>query len=233
MINRTAPVDLLTILVVNGDAQIRGLLVDALRREGIGAEEASDGEIALDAVAHHPPDLVILDVDLPRLDGLQVLASLKRTSDTPVILTGRDQATDRILGLDLGADDYVGKPFSPAEVVARVRAVLRRRTPPPAPPHLDFRDLVIDLDRRAVSVEGRPIHLTRREFDLLAFLASSPRRVFSREQILTLVWGSSSEWQSPTTVTEHVRRLRHHIEAEPDQPRHLISVRGVGYRFEP
>jgi DNA-binding response OmpR family regulator len=226
------------VLVVDDDAQVRQLLTEALEGEGFAVVEAADGEAALALFEMNPPALVVLDVRLPGLDGLQLLARIRRAGQVPVILlTARGEESDRVVGFDLGADDYVVKPFSPREVVARVRAVLRRVAPAaPAAPlaeRLEYGDLVIDLAAREVTANGRAVHLTRREFDLLAFLASSPRRVFSREQLLDRVWESQPGWQSPTTVTEHMRRLRQQVEADPDQPRHLVSVRGVGYRFEP
>jgi DNA-binding response OmpR family regulator len=230
----SAASDRLTVLVVDDAASVRELLVQALEREGFTAQEAADGETAQAMFEADHPAVVLLDVNLPKLDGLQLLARFKRDSDVPVILlTGRGEETDRIMGLDLGADDYVVKPFSPREVVARVRAVLRRGGDAHTEGPLEFDDLVIDLRGREVLRDGRPVDLTRREFDLLAFLASSPRRVFTREQLLDRVWGSKPEWQSPTTVTEHVRRLRLHLEPDPNRPRHLVSVRGVGYRFLP
>jgi DNA-binding response OmpR family regulator len=222
------------VLIVDDAEQVRDLLARALERDGFAVEQAADGEEALSAVASRPPALVILDVNLPKLDGLQVLGRLKRACDVPVILlTGRGEEPDRIAGLDLGADDYVVKPFSPGEVVARVRAVLRRNRRAAPGSRLEFPDLVIDLEQREVLVDGDVVDLTRREFDLLAYLASSPGQVFSREQLLQQVWGSSSDWQSATTVTEHVRRLRQRVEPDPDHPRRLLSVRGVGYRFHP
>jgi DNA-binding response OmpR family regulator len=226
--------DRLTVLIVDDAAQVRELLVQALEREGFATQEAADGEAAQAMFEAGPPAVVILDVNLPRLDGFQLLGRIKRAGDVPVILlTGRGEETDRILGLDLGADDYVVKPFSPREVVARVRAVLRRGAPANTAGPLEFDDLVVDLRGREVLVDGRPVDLTRREFDLLAFLASSPRQVFTREQLLDQVWGSKPEWQSPSTVTEHMRRLRLQVETDPNRPRHLLSVRGVGYRFQP
>lgn len=235
----TGDAALVNVLVVDDAPQVRGLLAEALEREGFRAEVAGDGESALAAAEEHPPSLVILDVSLPGLDGFQVLARLKREHDVPVILlTGRGDEADRVLGLDLGADDYVVKPFSPREVVARVRAVLRRAGPgagagSQGSHRLDFGGIVVDRVLREVVVGGNVVELARREFDLLAFLASSPRQVFTREQLLESVWGSTSGWQSPATVTEHVRRLRRRIEADPSHPRHLQSVRGVGYRFVP
>ena len=160
---------------------------------------------------------------------------LHDSGDIPVILlTARTEETDRVLGLDLGADDYVVKPFSPRELVARVRSVLRRATPSTATPEiLDFGGLVIDEQAREVSIDGKSIEMTPKEFDLIAFLARSPRQVFSRGQLLEQVWDSSSEWQDPATVTVHIRRIRTKIEADPKEPRWLTTVWGVGYRFEP
>ncbi len=180
---------------------------------------------------------------LPGRDGLDILGDLRRTSDVPVILlTARGEEADRVVGLKLGADDYVVKPFSAAELSARVQSVLRRSQPAAAPASspaarggrsLAFDGLQIDLDTREVSVKGEAVEITAREFDLLAFLAASPRQVFSRQQLLEQVWDSSSDWQSDATVTEHVRRLRRKIEDDPDQPRWVTTARGVGYRFEP
>lgn len=222
------------VLVADPEAGVREVLGEALRREGFGVEEAGDGEEVLSAAAGRPFSLVILDIDLPKLDGLQVLLRLKRISNVPVILLSDDaDHTDRILGLNLGADDYLVEPFSPLEVVARVRAVLRRGAQPFNPVRLEFSDLVIDLGERTVSIDGRHVDITRREFDLLAFLASYPGYVFSREQLLDQVWRSSGQWQSPKTVTEHIRRLRLRLDTDPNRPRHLVSVRGVGYQFRP
>jgi DNA-binding response OmpR family regulator len=152
-----------------------------------------------------------------------------------ILLSAKGHENDRILGLRLGADDYVVKPFSPGELSARVSTVLRRRSPPVAlaAACLEFDSLRIDTTSREVEVAGKPADLTAKEFDLLAFLASSPRQVFSRGQLLSQVWASSSDWQDPATVTEHVRRVRKKIEVNPDRPRWLITVRGVGYRFQP
>ena len=150
-----------------------------------------------------------------------------------ILLTARAEEADRVAGLELGADDYVVKPFSPRELTARVRSVLRRATPRPVLGRLTFDGLTIDTASREVSVDGIAVDLTAREFDLLAFLASSPRQVFSRGQLLEQVWGSSTEWQDPATVTVHVRRLRQKIDADPQNPRWVTTVWGVGYRFEP
>jgi DNA-binding response OmpR family regulator len=185
-----------------------------------------------------PPDLVILDLMLPLVDGLSVLAHVRDAArgqeiDVPVIvLTARGKEPDRVLGFDLGADDYVVKPFSPRELAGRVRSVLRRSSPPSTAP-IVHGDLVIDGTAREVTVRGELVSLTAKEFDLLAFLASAPRQVFGRGDLLEQVWDSSPDYQDPSTVTVHVRRLRHKIEADPDNPHHLATVWGVGYRFDP
>ncbi len=221
------------VLVVDDDDGVRALLTRYLELEGYEVQQAADGPSALESLASHPPDLVLLDVMLPMEDGLQILTRVRRESDVAVILlTGRDAEADRVLGLKLGADDYVVKPFSPAEVAARIGSVLRR-VQPSSSTTLEFDGLVIDLTTREVYVNDEPVALTAKEFDLLAFLASSPRQVFSREQLLDRVWQSSSEWQSPDTVTEHVRRLRRRIEENPERPRWIRTVWRVGYRFEP
>ena len=180
------------------------------------------------------PDLVVLDVMLPEIDGFALLGRIRRDGDTPVILlTARTEEPDRVLGLELGADDYVVKPFSPRELAARVRSVLRRAQPREASPNLDFEDLQIDGVTREVRLHGEVVPTTPKEFDLLAFMAASPRKVFSRSQLLEEVWDSSSDYQDPSTVTVHVRRLRQKLEADSENPRWLHTVWGVGYRFEP
>jgi DNA-binding response OmpR family regulator len=225
------------LLVVDDDPEVRGLLVRLLESEGYQVEEASTGAEATAALSGRAPDLVILDVMLTTEDGFDVLAAIRRTSNVPVILvTARGRESDRVLGLKLGADDYVVKPFSPAELAARVGTVLRRSTnrSTPAPSgQLEFGDLVIDTLAREIRVSGALVETTAKEFALLAFLAGSPRQVFTREQLLSQVWDSSSEWQDAGTVTEHIRRIRRKIEADPDSPRWVRTVRGVGYRFEP
>jgi len=174
---------------------------------------------------------------LPEIDGFSILGELRKREDIPVILlTARTEETDRVLGLELGADDYVVKPFSPRELAARVRTVLRRASrsePPVMEPTITFDGLAIDTRSREVRVGGEPVDFTAKEFDLLAFLASSPRQVFSRGQLLEQVWDSSSDWQDASTVTVHVRRIRKKIEQDPDEPRWISTVWGVGYRFEP
>lgn len=222
------------VLVVDDDDAVRTLLVRYLEMEGFSVDEVADGASALAAVAARRPDLVLLDLVLPGEDGLDILSRLRRTSDLPVIvLSARGQEADRILGLKMGADDYVVKPFSPGELSARIASVLRRSRPTGPSPVLQFEGLRLDAATREVTVDGRPVRTTAREFDLLAFLAGSPRQVFTREQLLAQVWGSRSEWQDPDTVTEHVRRIRRHIESDPGRPRWIRTVRGVGYRFEP
>lgn len=222
------------ILVVDDDEQSRALVRIALERESFGVLEASDGGEALDLIASESPDLVVLDVNLPSLGGFDVLAQMRLVHSVPVIMvTGRDGETDRVLGLELGADDYVVKPFAPRELTSRVRAILRRSSPASSEEHLDFVGLHIDLTSREVKVEGRVVGLTTREFELLSFLASSPRRVYSRAQLLERVWMSAVEWQDPATVTEHVRRIRMKIEPDRDSPHHIRTVRGVGYAFDP
>jgi len=171
---------------------------------------------------------------LPRIDGLEVLRRMREDASTPVImLTARGEETDRVVGLELGADDYVTKPFSPREVIARVRAVLRRTdTSATTAAMLTFGDLQIDRGRRAVLVGGRDVHLTRKEFDLLEHLATLPGMTFTRQALLEAVWDFA--WDGDTaTVTVHIRRLREKIEDDPSDPRHLVTVWGVGYRFEP
>jgi DNA-binding response OmpR family regulator len=171
---------------------------------------------------------------MPGEDGFGVLARLRRNCDVPVILlTASADEADRVLGLELGADDYIVKPFSLAELTARVASVLRRSRRAAASSRLEFEDLSLDLTTREVWLGGELVPTTAKEFDLLAFLASSPRQVFSREQLLERVWESSSAWQDPDTVTEHIRRIRRRIEADPARPRWVRTIRGAGYRFEP
>jgi DNA-binding response OmpR family regulator len=222
------------VLVVDDDASVRALLARYLEVEGYQVDEAADGQEAMVAVTRQPPDLVLLDVMMPGEDGLDVLVRLRKTSDVPVILlTARGDETDRVLGLKLGGDDYIVKPFSPAELTARIASVLRRGQRTALPPRLEFEGLSLDLTTREVWLGGELVPTTSKEFDLLVFLASSPRQVFSREQLLERVWESSSAWQDPDTVTEHIRRVRRRIEADPARPRWIRTVRGAGYRFEP
>ena len=192
------------------------------------------GDLVSDALTTFQPDLIVLDIMLPGLSGLEVLRSIGPNKIPVIMLTARVEESDRVLGLELGADDYVTKPFSPRELVARVRTVLRRAQPSTDPGEtLRFDDLVIVRPSREVTIGSQVVALTAKEFDLLAFLATSPRQVFSRSQILHDVWDSSPEYQDPATVTVHVRRLRHKIEVDPENPRWITTVWGVGYRFEP
>jgi DNA-binding response OmpR family regulator len=223
------------VLVVDDEPMVREVITAYLERDRYRVTSVGDGADALRWLETGRPDLVILDLMLPTVDGLSVLGQLRKTAaGVPVIVvTARGEEPDRVFGLELGADDYVVKPFSPRELVARVSSVLRRARPAPAPAHLVHGDLVIDGRSREVTVGGQLVALTAREFDLLAFLAAAPRQVFSRAELLEQVWDSSAEYQDPATVTVHIRRLRHKIEANPDQPRHLANVWGVGYRFDP
>ena len=221
-----------TILVAEDDHSCRSALRQYFERTGYRVTEATDGPSTLRAVFQHSASLVILDLGLPGFDGSDVLAKIRRHSAVPVIVcSGRDSEDDRIRTLNLGADDFVVKPFSFAEVEARVRAVLRRSGREPAATTLHHGELVVDRDTRTVTVRDRVIPMTRKEFDLLAFLAASPGQVFSREDLLERVWGSTEEWQGRSTVTEHVRRVRLKIEPDPESPRWITTVRGVGYRF--
>jgi DNA-binding response OmpR family regulator len=222
------------ILVIDDEPRVREVVATYLEREGFKVLEAADADTARRHLAGPEPDLVILDIMFPGASGLDLLADLRRTSATPVILlTARAEESDRVLGLELGADDYVVKPFSPRELVARVRSVLRRSNPVPVSQTIAYEGLTVDMTAREVSVGGDPVELTAKEFDLLAFMASNPRQVFSRSQLLEQVWDSSPEWQDPATVTVHVRRVRHKIESDPTQPRWLQTAWGVGYRFQP
>jgi DNA-binding response OmpR family regulator len=224
-----------SVLVVDDEPMVREVLAAYLTRDGFSVTEAADGRSAIEHVDTQPVDLIVLDVMLPEADGLSVLTAIREQGDTPVILlTARGEESDRVLGLELGADDYLVKPFSPRELAARVRAVLKRTMgPAQRGDRVDFDEIGIDPALRQVVVAGEPVELTPKEFDLLFFLASSPRQVFSRAQILDHVWDSNSDWQDPSTVTVHIRRLRQKIEDDPQSPRRLITVWGVGYRFDP
>ena len=222
------------VLVVDDEPTIREVVVSYLEREGFTTLEAADGNRARELLETDSPDLVVLDVMLPGTDGLELCRWIRSRSRLPVImLTARGEESDRIVGLELGADDYVTKPFSPRELAARVRTVLRRAEPDSASEErLSYDGLVIDSGTREVKREEESLRLTAREFDLLWFLASHPRRVFSREQLMRRVWGYSAALDTGT-VTVHMRRLREKIEADPSHPRHLETVWGVGYRFAP
>jgi two-component system phosphate regulon response regulator PhoB len=224
----------MTILVVDDDLDLVDVVRSALEREGFAVDNACDGATALDKIAGDSPELVVLDLGLPKVRGLDVLRQVRADTAVPVIvLSGRSDEADRIIGLELGADDYVVKPFSPRELVARVRSVLRRSRSPQDPSTLSFGDLDLDLATREVRVRDEPVELRRREFDLLAFLCLSPRQVFTREQLLRNVWDSEPEWQGIGTVSEHVHRLRAKVELDPARPTRIVTVRGVGYRFVP
>ena len=224
-----------TVLVVDDEPIVREVVVSYLRREGFQTLEAADGEEARRQLEQGEPGLVVLDLMLPGIDGLELCRWIRTRSDVPVImLTARGEETDRIVGLELGADDYVTKPFSPRELAARVRAVLRRAdgNGDARSRRLEFGDLTIEAATREAAKGDAPLALTAREFDLLWFLASHPRRVFSREQLMDRVWGYSSAVDTGT-VTVHVRRLRAKIESDPSRPKHLQTVWGVGYRLVP
>jgi two-component system phosphate regulon response regulator PhoB len=231
------------ILIVDDDPQLRSLLLLVLQGEGYNVRQASDAAGAIAEVEQGRTDLVVLDISLGEDDGRIVLGKIREMGDLPVILiSGKGDTADRVLGLRLGADDFLPKPFSPVELVARVETVLRRSSrfrnaqsaaaDPPSEP-VNPSGLRVDESTREVTVDGEPIELTAKEFDLLAFLVRSPRQVFTRGQLLEHVWSSRSDWQDEATVTEHVRRVRHKIENDPANPRWITTVRGVGYRFEP
>ncbi|MEJ2747021.1 MAG: response regulator transcription factor [Anaerolineae bacterium] len=234
MANRTKD-----ILVVDDEASVVEVVSLYLKRDGYEVRVARDGRAALQAIEMQLPTLVILDLMLPQVDGLEILRRLRANPDwdVPVImLTARGQEVDRIYGLELGADDYVTKPFSPAELASRVKAVLRRvrrgDDEGEGERPLSFPNLHIDCKTRTVTLHDRPVDLTATEFDLLWFMASHPRQVFKRDQLLEKVWGFS-EYVDPSTVTVHIRRLREKIEANPSQPERLLTVWGVGYKFDP
>jgi len=222
------------VLVVDDDPDIRAALRDVLGDNGFLVTEAGTGARAKQLLAQHEPDLILLDLNLPDVSGLDVLVELTRTRPTPVIvLSGRTGETDRVVGLDLGADDYITKPFSARELVARVNAAMRRhRGQIDAGSVLMFDDLVIDEHTHDVTVDGRLVELTAKEFDLLAFLADSPRHVYSRAQLLEHVWGAADPWQDDNTVAEHVHRIRRKLDPA-DRSRWIQTIRGVGYRFAP
>jgi DNA-binding response OmpR family regulator len=225
-----------TILVVDDEPSICEVMSLYLTRDGFNVVTAADGDEALRLARERRPDLILLDVMLPYRSGLEITQTLREERDTPIILlTARTDEIDRINGLELGADDYVVKPFSPREVVARVRAVLRRSG---AAEHgrsqhtaLQAGVFTIDASERSVSIAGRSVELTATEFDLLHFMANSPRQVFSRAQLLDNVWGSDVV-ADESTVTVHVRRLREKIEDDPSHPCYVQTVWGVGYRFD-
>ncbi|MCW2919461.1 MAG: response regulator receiver protein [Actinomycetia bacterium] len=223
------------ILVVDDDDTVAEVVARYLRRDGHEVECVADGREALRRARANPPDLIVLDLMLPGLDGLEVCRRLRETSPVPIVmLTALGQETDRLVGLELGADDYVTKPFSPRELALRVRSVLRRARGSLAPAGagvLTDDDLRVDVGAHEVSLAGAPLALTAREFDLLAFFLRHPRQAFTREQLLEQVWGWS--FGDSSTVTVHVRRLREKIERDPTTPLRIVTVWGVGYRYEP
>jgi DNA-binding response OmpR family regulator len=223
-----------TVLVVDDEPIVREVVVSYLRREGYRTLEAGDGDRARELLEAELPSLVVLDVMLPGTDGLELCRWIRGRSELPIImLTARGEEADRIVGLELGADDYVTKPFSPRELAARVRTVLRRsRFEVSEAEWLSFDELSIDARTREVKKEGTELRLTAKEFDLLWFLACHPRHVFSRDQLMDRVWGYAAAFDTGT-VTVHIRRLREKIEADPSRPRHLETVWGVGYRLTP
>lgn len=223
------------ILIVDDDPIVREVLGLYLARQGFGVDTAQDGPSAIASFNRTQPDLVVLDLMLPEIDGFEVFRRIRSHSSTPVImLTAKGQETDRIAGLETGADDYVAKPFSPREVAARVDAVLRRTDAPAGQKDgsMSFGDLTIDGESREARVAGRTVELTPKEFDLLHFMALHPRTVFSRVDLLEELWDFAFEGD-PSTVTVHIRRLREKIEVDPSHPRHFVTVWGAGYRFDP
>lgn len=224
------------ILVIEDEPNIREIVSLYLQRAGYQVHALEDGRQAQVWLNEQLPDLIIMDLMLPELDGYQLTGQIRAHSDVPIImLTSRREEVDRIAGLEMGADDYVVKPFSPQELVSRVRAVLRRTRPQgsEAPEAvIELGNLILDPNTRIVTIADQVCELTAREFDLLHLLTDNPRRVFSRDLLLERVWGGS-EYIDPGTVTVHIRRLREKIEADPSQPERIITVWGVGYRFEP
>jgi DNA-binding response OmpR family regulator len=226
-----------TIMLVDDEESIQRLLAYPLEREGYRVVQARDGEEALRRFGEQSVDLVLLDLMLPKLDGLEVCRRLRTTSAVPIImLTARDDELDKVLGLELGADDYITKPFSIREFRSRVRALLRRARQPHVPAgeedeRIEADGLVIDVPRRTVEVRGRIVQLTYVEFELLRTLAASPGRVFSRRMLLEALW-KSADYRDPRTIDVHVRHLREKLETEPRTPEFVLTVRGVGYRFK-
>jgi two-component system phosphate regulon response regulator PhoB len=225
------------VAVVEDEEALSVLLRYNLEAEGFEVDTILRGDEAEMRLQERIPDLLILDWMLPGVSGIELCRRLRMKPETerlPIImLTARGEESERVRGLSTGADDYVVKPFAPRELTSRIRAILRRSSPASSSDSLDFAGLHIDLTSREVKVEGRAVGLTTREFELLAFLASSPRRVYSRAQLLERVWSSALEWQDPATVTEHVRRIRLKIEPDRDGPHRIRTVRGVGYAFDP
>jgi DNA-binding response OmpR family regulator len=229
--------DTIKILVVEDEPSIAEVVGLYLQRAGYQVQTASDGKTAMSVLEKNIPDLVVLDLMLPEMDGLSLTRWLRERSEVPIImLTARREEIDRITGLEMGADDYVVKPFSPQELVSRVRAVMRRTkregSPAASESPLSFGELSIDPASRTVSAFGQEVQLTAKEFDMLHLLAQHPKQVYTREQLLERVWGGA-EYIDPGTVTVHIRRVREKIEADPSNPKWLVTVWGVGYKFEP
>jgi DNA-binding response OmpR family regulator len=224
-----------TVLLVDDEESVQKLLTYPLEREGFRVVQARDGAEALERFREEPIDLVVLDIMLPKLDGLEVCKRLRAGSSVPIImLTARDDELDKVLGLELGADDYITKPFSIREFRSRVRALLRRasaqREEVREEELIEVDGLRIDLAKRTVEAEGRPVTLTYVEFELLSLLASTPGRVYTRRRLLELLWGDA-DYRDPRTIDVHVRHLREKLEREPRHPELILTVRGVGYRF--
>ncbi|MGB7874732.1 MAG: response regulator transcription factor [Anaerolineales bacterium] len=227
----------LSILVVEDEPSIAEVVGLYLQRAGYQVQTASDGKLAMTMLEKEIPDLVILDLMLPEIDGLSLTRWLRDRSDVPIImLTARREEIDRIAGLEMGADDYVVKPFSPQELVSRVRAVMRRMKRGQAPAEserpLTFGEMVITALSRTVTISGEDVPLTAKEFDMLYLLAQHPKQVYTREQLLDRIWGGA-DYIDPGTVTVHIRRVREKIETDPSNPTRLVTVWGVGYKFEP
>jgi two-component system, OmpR family, response regulator len=228
--------DASTILLVDDEDSVQKLLAYPLEREGFRVLQAWDGEEALERFAQEQVDLVVLDIMLPKLDGLEVCKRLRAESEVPIImLTARDDELDKVVGLELGADDYITKPFSIREFRSRVRALLRRAAVPrPGSAGEDeviaLDGLRIDVSRRSVRVRGEPVQLTYVEFELLRTLAANPGRVYSRRMLLESLWGDA-DYREPRTIDVHVRHLREKLEQDPAEPEYILTVRGVGYRF--
>jgi DNA-binding response OmpR family regulator len=221
------------ILIVEDDRKTASLVALYLEREGFKTVVACDGHQALELARRHNPVFVVLDLMLPKMDGWEVCRTIRRSSDVPIlILTAREEEMDRILGLSLGADDYVVKPFSPRELVARVKAILRRTRSESRDQRnlLSFGDLVLDLQKRRVTLDNRPISLTRFEYNLLATLMAAPGKIFSREELLTCLY-PSGEAVIDRVIDVHIGKLRQKIEDDASTPRYILTVRGLGYQF--
>jgi two-component system alkaline phosphatase synthesis response regulator PhoP len=221
-----------TILIVDDEPKIVQLARDYLEHAGFRVQTASDGPVTLMVVRSFKPDLVVLDLGLPNLDGLDVIRQLRKESNVPIIvLTARAEESDKLVGLELGADDYITKPFSPKELVARVRTVLRRvEMPQPGGEFLHGLDLTLDIPRMKATIEGRDIELTPTEFQLLTVMVRQPGRVFTRAQLLEAVQGIALETYE-RAIDSHIKNIRHKIETDPRYPRYILSVYGVGYKF--